>query len=397
MRIALVVLVFVAACKKNPCEQAGEHVFGAIAKHTAAWLSLTPEEMEQAKPSLVEDCKMRPWDEGASACMGRAIDAKDLEACASMHNVAMWRDLVMEQVDPNGQKRYPEIDAVIAELVAANKAIATEPGECKGAVPVVAIDRTIIESLALKQPLPEKVQLVGTSFSAALSRYLMKQQVTSREVTELRKWIKELPKDRAWGIVEADARIEPQVKDAKTFTEGEYLGTIHVVDGAKQTALCQRAFSAHSSDSVKTYFIKDRAVLGVDEQLQSDFRMNINKALDERLDKLRKGTPDPTAQIAPFHADLVPAGAKWHCTVNTQVSGLELCGPDLKSCDKLRDGDEYTDCTPSSNVVCLSFHDVPSDAFKLSCQPTMATCAITRRVMLTVNPQADQLSACRRP
>lgn len=393
MRIAVALLLVVTSCKKDPCEQAGNHMFGAIAKHTAAWLSLTPEEMDTAKASLVEDCKMRPWDEGASSCVGRAIDAKDLESCAAMQNVGSWRQLVMQQVDPNGQKRYPEIDALIAELAATTKAFVVDPGECKGPVPVVAIDRAIVDSLATKQALPEKAQVVGEWFTVALSRYLMKQQVTAAEVLQLRKWIAELPKDRVWGIVEADARIEPEVVDGKTFIAGEYLGTIHVVQNA--SAPCHRAFQAHSSESVKTFFIKDNAVVGIDDQLQSDFKKNIDAALGERVAKLRKGEPDPSAQIAPFRAELVPAKAKWHCTENTQVRELSYCGPDLKACNRLRDGDEYTDCAPGESVVCASFHDVPTDSMKLSCHMTMATCAISRRVMLT-DGGIDQLSRCRR-
>jgi hypothetical protein len=340
---------------------------------------------------------MRPWDDGASACIGRAIDAKDLEACASMENIRRWRQLVMEQVDPHGTKRYPDLDALIAEVIGADKALAGEPGECKGPVSVIAFDRQIIKSLAANKSLPERTAYVGPSATDALARYVARQKVDAWEVLTLREWIKGLPKDRAWGIVETESRVEPAAADAKTFIEGEYLGTIHVVSGANQTVLCQRTFAARSSESVKTYFVKDKAVVGLDALLQNDLKKNIGDALETRLVKLQRGDADPGAQVAKFRADLVAPNTKWSCTLNTQVPLLTLCSSDAKSCAALRKrrGDEYSECTKYEQVSCLSFHDKPSNQHTVSCHVSAEACGAARRILLIdVDAGVDEVSRC---
>jgi hypothetical protein len=393
MRIA-VVLLLVASCKKDPCEAAGNHMFGAISKHTAAWLSLAPEELDAAKASVIEDCKMRPWDDGASSCIGRAIDAKDLEACAAMGNVSRWRELVMQQVDPNGTKRYADLDALIAEVLTADKAVGSEAGECTGPVPVIAFDRKIIQSLAANKALPERTTYVGPDATDALARYLAKQKVDAWEVLRLRKWIKELPKDRAWGIVETESRVEPAVADSKTFIEGEYLGTVHVVRGAN--VLCQRMFAARSSESVKTYFIKDKALIKIDDQLQSDLKKNIDDALETRLVKLKRGDGDEIAQVGKFAAELVKPKTKWSCTVKRDAPTVSQCADGPKSCELLRAlGTDHEACTPYEKVTCLTFREKASKEATLSCHVSAESCATTRRAVLAIpdSPIAD-VSRC---
>ena len=87
----------------------------------------------------------------------------------------------------------------------------------------------------------------------------------------------------------------------------------------------------------------------------------------------------------------------WHCTQNQQLLGVNVCGSDVKDCERRRagTGDEYSPCKKYGEVWCMSFHNNVSDVDALSCHGGPDSCALSRLFMIR-ETAIDHLSRCQK-
>src|SRR5262245_7409286 len=149
-RLRIVAISLLAACGSNtdPCEGAIANAFGAREQEMTSVLGIEPAEVAQVRALAARDCKMRPWRKRTLECLTKAADGAALRACAAHDDFVGWQSVVIRTVDPRGVRRYPDLDAIVAELTSVVGVASAEMQPCTKPLSVVVFEREMAENIA---------------------------------------------------------------------------------------------------------------------------------------------------------------------------------------------------------------------------------------------------------
>lgn len=303
-------------------------------------------------------------------------------ACKSEPHAKPETNSTMRPSEPNGARRYPEVDAAIDAMRPA--LLLAEPTEtisaCAGPLEVFAIDHEAALQIAAGRAARPGALFTTPAQIDAVVRYASKSQLAPGDESAIRSWASARPRDAVWGFLETTPDADPAQPGDSPFVEHGYEGVLHVIDPKTRTVLCHTPITARSRETVA-------------------------EAVRDKLATLRAGTdvvtlPDPaTDNRGPrLAAGRIPDGPKWYCIESTSDRNVTMCERDRNACVAYYKDNEalgYTECSERGTAVCVTFRDIAKEKDRYWCHKTMASCMNHRRVLKTFTEQPmSGVSAC---
>ncbi len=295
-----------------------------------------------------------------------------LGACKDAPTRQATRDQRPEHSEPNGARRYPEVDATIDAMRPA--LLLAEPTDtisaCSGPLEVFAIDQEAALLIAAGRAAAPGARFMTPPEAEALVRYASKGPLFPNDVAAIEAWARARPAAFVWGFLDG------------ATVEGAYEGVLHVIDAKTKAVLCHTPIKAPSSD-----------------------RFHIVSALSDKLALLRGGAdevtlPDPATDNRgpPLEARLIAAGPTWHCSRNDFDRRSTRCYRDKAACADFYDRNEalgYSKCSTPGTAACFTYRDLAAEKDAFSCHTTMESCIHNRNSTKTdPDHPASVVSAC---